>query len=119
MRKLGILWIIYGLLRFAGVLGIFVSSVTLTLMWGALLTRVPNPYGLMDSFHFFLVFLMILGVIAGTVSVIAGLKLMGGRESSRRLGLLAATLGLINGPLGIALGAYTLVILVPKSEHAR
>jgi hypothetical protein len=81
-------------------------------MWGALLTRVPNPYTLMDFFHGFLIFLIILGIVAGVVSVIAGLALMSGGQTARRLGLLAAFFGLTNGPLGIALGAYTLVVLV-------
>jgi|GraSoi_2013_40cm_1033754.scaffolds.fasta_scaffold10225_1 hypothetical protein len=44
MRNLGILWILYGLLRFVVGLGVFLYSGTLTIMWGALLTRVPNPW---------------------------------------------------------------------------
>lgn len=112
MRNLGILWILYGLLRFVGALGIFLCSGTLTLMWGALLTRVPNPFTLMDLFHVFLIFLIILGIVAGVVSILAGLTLVSGGQSGRKLGLLAAFFGLTNGPLGIALGAYTLVVLV-------
>jgi len=38
MRTLGILWILYGLERFAVALGIFLCIPTLTVMWGALLT---------------------------------------------------------------------------------
>jgi hypothetical protein len=34
---------------------------------------------------------------------------------ARKLGVIAAFLGLINGPLGIALGAYTLVVLAPAN----
>jgi hypothetical protein len=112
MRNLGILWILYGLLRFVGALGVFLYSGTLTLMWGALLTRVPDPFTLMDLFHVFVVFVIILGVVAGVVSIVAGLTLMSGGQSARRLGLLAAFFGLTNGPLGIVLGAYTLVVLV-------
>jgi hypothetical protein len=112
MRNLGILWILYGLLRLIGALGMFLYSATLTLMWGALLTRVPNPFTLMDLFHVFLIFLIVLGIVAGVVSVIAGLTLISSGQSARRLGLLAAFFGLTNGPLGIALGAYTLVVLV-------
>jgi hypothetical protein len=117
MRNLGILWVIYGLLRLVTALGIFIWSTTLTLMWGALLSRVPNPFALMDYFHLFLGFAIILGIVAGIVSIIAGLALMSGGGSSRSLGLVAAFFGLINGPLGIALGAYTLVVLVPAGGH--
>jgi hypothetical protein len=117
MRNLGILWVVYGLLRLVTALGIFMWSTTLTLMWGALLSRVPNPFALMDYFHLFLGFAIILGIVAGIVSIIAGLALMSGGGSSRSLGLVAAFFGLINGPLGIALGAYTLVVLVPAGGH--
>jgi hypothetical protein len=112
MRNLGILWILYGLVRFVVALGVFLYRGTLTVMWGALLTRVPNPFTLMDLFHFFLIFVIILSITVGVVSIMAGLALMSGGPSARKLGLLAAFFGLINGPLGIALGAYTLVVLV-------
>ena len=115
MRNLGILWILYGLVRFVVALGVFLYSGTLTVMWGALLTRVPNPFTLMDLFHFFLIFVIILSITVGVVSIMAGLALMSGGPSARKLGLLAAFFGLINGPLGIALGAYTLVVLVPAN----
>jgi len=36
---------------------------------------------------------------------------------ARKVGLLAAFLALISGPLGIALGAYTLVVLVPAKPR--
>jgi hypothetical protein len=108
MRNLGILWVLYGLLRLIGALGVFLYSATLTLMWGAVITRVPNPFTLMDLFHFFLIFVIILGIVAGVVSIIAGMALMSGGASARKLGLIAAFFGLTNGPLGIALGAFTL-----------
>jgi hypothetical protein len=117
MRNLGICWVVYGLLRLVGALGVFMYSATLTLMWGALLSRVPNPFTLMDYFHAFLVFAIILGIVAGIVSIIAGLALISGGSSSRSLGLVAAFFGLTNGPLGIALGAYTLVVLVRAGER--
>ena len=117
MRNLGILWILYGLLRLIGALGAFLYTGTLTLMWGAVITRVADPFALMGLFHGFLIFLIILGIVAGIVSIIAGLNLMSGGQSARRFGLLAAFFALINGPLGIALGAYTLVVLVPANAR--
>ncbi len=118
MRNLGIIWVLYGILRLVGALGAFLYSGTLTLMWGALLNRVPDPFTLMTLFHAFLIFAIVLGVVAGVVSVVAGLSLMSGGQSARTLGLLAAFFGLINGPIGIALGAYTLVVLVPANSSA-
>jgi uncharacterized membrane protein len=118
VRNLGILWVLYGVLRLVGALGAFLYSGTLAVMWGALLNRVPDPLTLMNLFHAFLIFAIILGVVAGIVSIIAGLSLMSGGQSARNIGMLAAFLGLINGPLGIALGAYTLVVLVPARASA-
>lgn len=108
MRTLGILWIIYGVGRLAGAAGVFVWNTTLTLMFGALLVRVPNPYSLMTFFHVFLVVLIALGIIAGVVSLLAGFALMTGTDAARPLALVASFFAFINGPLGIALGAFTL-----------
>lgn len=119
MRTCGILWIIYGLLRLIGALGVFMYSATLTLMWGALLSRVPHPFALMDFFHVFLVLVIILGIVAGVVCIIAGLNLMSGAASAHKLAYLAAFFGLTNGPLGIALGVFTLVFLAhPDTQPA-
>ena len=115
MRTLGILWILYGLERVAVALATFLCIPTLTVMWGALLTRVPNPFTLMDLFHVFLILVIILSVVTGAISIMAGLALMSSGPSARRLGLLAAFLAVVSGPLGIALGAYTLVVLVPAN----
>jgi hypothetical protein len=113
MRTCGILWILYGLLRLVGALLVFMYSPTLTLMWGALLSRVPNPFALMNLFHVLLNFAIILGIVAGIVCIIAGLSLMSDGASARTLGYVAAFFGLTNGPLGIALGAFTLAFIRP------
>lgn len=116
MRTLGILWILYGLERFAVALATFLCIPTLTVMWGALLTRVPNPLTLMDLFRLFLIFAIIFSIVAGIISILTGLALRSGGPSARKLGLLAAFLALVSGPLGIALGAYTLVALVSAKQ---
>jgi hypothetical protein len=115
MRTLGILWILYGLERFVVALAMFLCIPTLTVIWGALLTRVPNPLTLMDLFHVFLILAIILAVVVGIISILAGLSVTSGGASARKLGMLAAFLALVSGPLGIALGAYTLVVLVPAN----
>ena len=115
MRGLGILWVLYGLLRLIGALGVFLYSNVLVLMWGAIITRVPNDVTMMGTFHAFLLFVIVLGIVAGVISIIAGLGLMSSGASARTLGMVAAFFGLTNGPLGIALGAYTLVVLVPAA----
>jgi hypothetical protein len=111
---LGILWLLYAVLRFAGAVFILIYTNTLTLMWGALITRVPNPFALMSFFHVFLVFAMVLNIIAGIFALLAALALLGRTGSRRTTALVASFFALVDGPLGIALGAYTLVLFVPR-----
>jgi hypothetical protein len=113
-RTLGVVWLFYAILRFAGAVFILLYSATLTLMWGALITRVPNPFALMSFFHVFLVFAMALNIIAGIFALLAALALLGRGGTRRTMALVASFFALIDGPLGIALGAYTLVLFVPR-----
>ncbi|HXN98525.1 MAG TPA: hypothetical protein VN881_05590 [Candidatus Acidoferrales bacterium] len=115
---LGVLWLVYAILRFAGAAFIVVYENTLTLMWGAIITRVPNPFALMSLFHFFLIFAVVLNIIAGIVSLLAAMALLGRTGSARTLALVASFFALINGPLGIALGAFTLAIFVPRGTSS-
>jgi hypothetical protein len=108
VKNLGVLWIVYGILRLAGAAAIVIWSATWTRMFGALVTNTPNPLGMMSMFHAAMMFLVVLGVVAGIVSLIAGFALMTGGDAARPLALLASFFGLTNGPLGIALGAFTL-----------
>jgi hypothetical protein len=108
MKTLGIWWIVYGVGRLAGAAGVFVWNTTLILMFGALLVRVPNPYSLMTLFHVFLIALIALGIIAGVISLLAGFALMTGTDAAKPLAMVASFFALISGPLGIALGAFTL-----------
>jgi hypothetical protein len=82
-------------------------------MFGALLSRVPDPFALMDIFHFLYAVVIVLSVIAGLVGVVAGLALLGRQQSGRRLALLAAILSVSDIPVGLTLGTYTLVELLP------
>jgi hypothetical protein len=108
MKNLGILWMLYGILRLAGAAAIVIWEATLTKMWGAIITTTPNPLALMSMFHAAMLFVVVLGVIAGIVALLAGFALMTGGDAAKPLSMLAAFFGLTNGPLGIALGAFTL-----------
>jgi hypothetical protein len=70
----------------------------------------------MSLFHLFLIFAVVLNIIAGIVSLLAAIALFGRTGSSRTLVLIASFFALIDGPLGIALGAFTLVIFLPRSS---
>jgi hypothetical protein len=117
-RTLGICWIIYGIIRLAMALWLFVFSGTATVMFGALLNRVPDPFTMMSEFHILYVAIIVLSVICGVLGILGGLTAMGGGTSGRNTLILAALLSLSEIPLGITLGVYTLVVLMPRSERA-
>ena len=109
---LGSLWIFYGIIRLVVVVLLILYSGTATLMFGALLTRVPDPFTLMSIFHFLYVVAIIVTALAGLFGILAGLALLAGNASARTLALAAAFLSLWDVPLGTTLGTYTLVIFL-------
>src|SRR5580704_5792421 len=109
---LGILWLLYGVICLAKAAWIVVYTSTLTLMWGAIITRVADPFFWMDAFHIWLTGAVIVLVLAGIFSFVAGAALMNG--SGRAFALIASVLAIITGPLGVALGTYTMVVTVPR-----
>jgi hypothetical protein len=117
-RTLGVLWALYGIFRIAGAAAVVIWSGTLTVMWGAIITRVPDPFTLMTMFHIFWVCFVILGIIAGIVSLLAAMALLSRGGSSRTLALVASFFGLTNGPLGIALGAFTLYVFASSRSSS-
>ena len=63
---LGILWGAYGVVRLVIALrSVLLYSGTATVMFGALLSRVPNPFALMADFHIFYVILIVWSVLSG------------------------------------------------------
>jgi len=110
---LGVLWLIYGVICLIKAALIALNWTVLTLMWGALLNRVPDPFTLMDVFHVFMLAVIVLAIITGVISLLAGISLMQLGLSGRALVVTAGFLGLIGGPLGIALGVYTLILFIP------
>jgi hypothetical protein len=112
-RSLGGLWLVYGLLRILAAVALIVCSATTTVMFGALLNRVANPFMLMDIFHILYIGAIVLALLCGALGLLAGMALMSGGRSGRTLGLLAAFFSLCNLPFGTTLGIYTLVVLLP------
>jgi hypothetical protein len=113
-QKAGILWLAYGCLRVAQVAFIVVFSGTLSLMWGALLERVPDPLAWMAAFHVFLVVAAAWCIVSGFFSFVAGFALLRHWPASRVDMLIAALLALPDLPFGIVLGVYTLLALLPR-----
>lgn len=110
---LGVLWIVYALLRIAAVILLVLYSGTATVMFGALLSRVADPYTLMAAFHIFYICAVIVTALSGLVGLFAGLALLAGKSSVRSLAIIASILSLCDLPFGTTLGIYTLVVFLP------
>ena len=93
--------------------GLVIYAGTATVMFGALLNRVPDPFTLMGIFHFLYAVMIALSVACGILGLIAGAALLAGQRSGRTLAIIAGLLSLSDIPLGTALGGYTLIMLLP------
>src|SRR5260370_35203837 len=111
MKPLGACWIVYGIIRvcIGGALVVFMP--TGTVMFGALLGRVPNPYWLMDLFHFMYALAIVVSIVCGLLGIAGGIASMGNAQAGRGLLIVASLLALSEMPLGIALGVCTLIVL--------
>jgi len=110
---LGALWIVYGILRLLGVILLVLYTGTATVMFGALLNRVPDPYTLMTIFHILYIAAIIVTALSGVLGLFAGLALLAGKSGARTLSLAAGFLSLSDLPLGTTLGIYTLIVFLP------
>jgi hypothetical protein len=112
-RTLGLFWIIYGIARILLAVWLLAFEVTAKLMFGSLLSRVPNPYSLMDTFHLVYAAIILLSIVCGALGVLAGCALLGGWSWARTMALAAGFLSLPEMPLGLMLGVYTIAKLLP------
>lgn len=109
-RPLGICWVAYGVIRLVIAVWLISFGGTATLMFGALLSRVGDPFTLMGVFHFLYAAAIVLSAVCGLIGLLAGLALLGGQRSGRTLCMIAGFLSLPNIPLGTTLGIYTLIV---------
>src|SRR6267378_6344344 len=112
MKPLGACWMVYGIIRVGIGVALVVFMPTATVMFGALLGRVPNPYWLMDSFHFMYALAIVVSIVCGLLGIAGGLANLGNAKAGRGLLIVASFLALPEMPLGIMLGVYTLIVLL-------
>jgi hypothetical protein len=110
---LGVCWIAYSVICLIATVWLLSFTTTATLMYGALLTRVPDPYTLMSAFHFLYLGAIIWSAASGALGILAGVILLTGQDSARTVAIIAALISLPELPLGVIIGVYTLVVLVP------
>ena len=113
---LGILWAIYGISRLIIALVLSFFSGTATLMFGALLSRVPDAFTMMDVFHIFYILLIVWVAVGGVLCILAALALLSGHRSAASLAVVAAIVSLPDLPLGVILGVYTLILFLPSKS---
>lgn len=113
-RILGGCWLAYGILRLLTGICLVLFGGTATVMFGALLDRVPNPFALMRDFHFVYAGIVVLAFLCGVFGVMAGLALLANQRPARTLALLAAFLSVSEIPFGTTLGIYTLIVFLPS-----
>jgi hypothetical protein len=111
-KTLGVLWAIYGAICAIEVVLLAMYSEELSVMFGALLARVPNPNSWMGLFHFALVAAVAMLVLTTVFSFMAATALLSFSRGRYKAALVAGFFGLLTGPLGIALGVFTLVQLL-------
>jgi len=117
LRTLGICWIGYGIICLLTALVLVMYSGTATVMFGALLSRVPDPYTLMSLFHAVYAVVVVVSVVSGVLGILAGVALSAGRRAGRTLALAAAFFSLWRLPFGVTLSVYTLVVLLPPTSR--
>jgi hypothetical protein len=111
-RTLGLCWVVYGIFRLIVGIGLVIWSGTATLMFGALLARVPDPFSMMNEFHFVYMGLIVLSFLCGILGLLAGLALLANGGSARMLAILAAFFSVSEIPFGTTLGIFTLVVFL-------
>ena len=113
IRFLGICWFLYGVMCLAAAGLLIAFSGTATVMFGALLSRAPFPFTLMDLFHVWYALAVIETAVCGVFGIVAAGGLGAGSRWARPAMLIAGFLALPQLPLGVMLGTYTLIVLLP------
>jgi hypothetical protein len=117
-KALGVAWIVYGVFRLAVTLWLIAFTTNATLMFGAVLTRVPNPFALMSDFHILYTAIIAWSAVSAVLAVVAAIALLSNQRSARILAIAAALVSLPELPFGIMLGVYTMVHTVPTRDVA-
>jgi len=112
-QTLGVCWLVYGIFRLIMGICLVLFGGKATVMFGALLGRVPNPFALMGDFHVIYAVIVVLTLLCGLFGFLAGLALLASQRLARTLALLAAFLSVSEIPFGTTLGIYTMIVLLP------
>src|SRR6185437_17061444 len=98
---LGGWWFAYGILRITMAVLLVVFNSTAHLMFGALLTRVPRPLPIMDSFEVVYWIVIAWCVVCAILSILAGGMLLVESRPATKLARVAAFVSLPEIPFGL------------------
>jgi len=119
LRILSICWAAYGLVCLGfGALMVICSDDAAAIAW-PIATRLDNPVRLLDIFHVAYTGVVVLSAVCGILGLLAAAALARRNPAGRKLALVAGFLSLSRIPLGITLGVYTLVVLLPANSLQR
>src|SRR5579872_2044449 len=82
-RVLGICWMLYGVLCIVNAVWLATFTPTATVMFGALLNRVADPFTLMNAFHFIYTLAIVVSALRGIMGILAGFTLAARASSAR------------------------------------
>ena len=119
MKTLGICWIVYGIFRVGMGIAAALLAPTATVMFGALLTRVADPFTWMDFFHLLYICWAGLCLVCGILGILGGLAATRNPNGGRSLLFAASLLSLSDLPVGIAISVYTLMELTAISRRVQ
>ena len=111
-RILGVCWMLYGILRIVTAVLLLYFDGTATLMFGALLNRVADPFTLMEAFHVIYGTLVVFSAVCGVLGIVTGWSLLSSQRSGRMLAIISGFCSLWSIPLGTTLGIYTLIVML-------
>jgi hypothetical protein len=117
LRVMGILWAVYAGVRIIGAAWVLMFSHYFVPLLLQFLPHNPGPFEF-PMFHFLkgiYVASAVYSVATAVIAAWAAWALLQHERSGRTMALVAAFVSLISVPLGTAMGAYTLVILLPQS----
>jgi hypothetical protein len=109
---------LYGILCIVNAVWLATFSPTATVMFGALLNRVADPFTLMNVFHFLYTMAIVLSALRGIMGILAGFTLLARASSARMVAIVAAVFSLASIPLGTTLGIYTLILMLRSQAEA-
>ena len=113
-KTLGLAWIVYGVFRLAVTAWLIMFTTTATLMFGSLLTPVPDPFSLMTDFHILYSVVIVWSGISAVLGIVAGLAMLASQSAPRILIVAAALLALPELPFGVMIGVYTMTHIAPR-----